>query len=159
MMQNAGDNSTGQEQLSDKPTFIDPFPEMFKQLNTLMAEVQKLNQRVDSLEKGAPLGAAVDYKTTRRAIGAEEYERLIAEGSLTREHLKVLRKACHLFSAKPYKPEPIGVPEAERDLWSDLVCMELGRRVQPPAGQAGVWCMATDMGKSVVRHDVRLRGK
>lgn len=159
MMQNARDDSPEQVELSDKMTFVDPFPGLFSQLKGLTEAVQNLSQRVNDLERGAPPAASVDYKTTRRAIGAEEYERLIASGGLTREHLKVLRKACHLFSDKPYKPEPVGVHEAEKNLWNELVCMELGRRVQPPPGQTGVWCMATDMGKSVVRHDVRLRGK
>ena len=84
------------------------------------------------------------------------------EGALTRDHLKVLRRACKPWAGKGEaynETETFLVTDEDRKLWSDLVKMEFARRVPSPKGASAPYCTITDFGRSITRHDVLLRGK
>ena len=133
--------------------FTDLIQQLGEQVQSAFERLQKLE---DLIQK--PL----DPKQRRRINAINEYDRRVKEGSLTRDHLRVLRRACKVWAGKGEaynEADTFAVPESERALWMDLVQMEFARRVPSPKGTSAPYCTITDFGRSITRHDVLLRGK
>lgn len=138
--------------------------EQMRQLRDLVQNRSEEDQDVlDRLQKiEERIKKPLDNKQRRRITAINEYDRFMADGTLTREHLRVLRRACKPWAGKGVaynETETFLVSDEERKLWSDLVKMEFARRVPSPNGASAAYCTITDLGRTVCRHDVTQRGK